>query len=171
VSIFGAVLIASAGSAAALAASGANIQMPFTAPTSSQHDDGQQNGGQHNDGQDNDNDHDGHQAEGTISSIDAGQSSFVVKTEHGASVTVIVGSATAFSDGLRSFSDLKTGMAVEVDGTVQSDGTLAATRVHGDHEGADDDHSGSGSDDHSGSGASGSSTPGAGGHDDDTTHN
>lgn len=173
VAIFGAVLIAGAGSAAALAASG-NLQAPFASQTPSSHNsDGHQNDDQNDDGQ-----HDGHEAEGTISSIDSGNSSFVIKTEHGASVTVIVNSATVFTDGLNSFGDLKTGMSVEVAGNPQSDGTLTATKVHGNNEGADDDsnddHGGNtgsatpGSDDHSG--ATGSSTPGSGGHDDGTPH-
>ncbi len=165
VAIFGAALIAGAGSAAALAASGNAIQMPFASQSPSS---------QHNDGQHNDDQHDGNGAEGTISSIDSGNSRFVVKTEHGSSVTVVVNSATVFADGLHSFNDLKTGMSVEVDGNPQSDGTLTATKVHGDNEGADndsnDDHGDDrssatpGSDDHSG-GPSGSSTPGADGHD------
>lgn len=180
IAIFGAVLVASAGSAAALAASGGALQMPFASQTPSSHNsDGHQNDDQNDDSQ-----HDGHAAEGTISSIDSGNSSFVVKTEHGASVTVVVNSATVFTDGLHSFADLKTGMSVEVDGTPQSDGTLTATKVHGDNEGSDDgsndDHgsdndSGAsatpGADDHGGSGPGGSSTPGSGGHDDGVPHN
>jgi|GEM_PF-1630326 hypothetical protein len=171
IAIFGAVLVASAGSAAALAASGGGLQTPFASQTPSSHN----SNSQHNDG---------HEAEGTISSIDSGNSRFVVKTEHGASVTVVVNSATAFTDGLHSFADLKTGMSVEVDGTLQSDGTLVATKVHGGNEGSDDssndDHgsdndSGAsatpGADDHGGSGPSGSSTPGSGGHDDGAPHN
>src|SRR5690242_13172153 len=178
IAIFGAVLVASAGSAAALAASGGALQMPFASQTPSSHNsDGHQNDDQNDDSQ-----HDGHAAEGTISSIDSGNSSFVVKTEHGASVTVVVNSATVFTDGLHSFGDLKTGMSVEVAGNPQSNGTLTATKVHGNNEGADDgsndsndDHGGNtggatpGSDDHSG-GPSGSSTPGSGGHDDGTPH-
>lgn len=182
VAIFGAVLIAGAGSAAALAASGNTIQMPFTSQTPSSHN----NDSQHHDGQNDDGQHnDGHEAEGTISSIDSSNSRFVVKTEHNASVTVVVNSATAFTDGLHSFADLKTGMSVEVDGNLQSDGTLTATKVHGDNEGSDDGsndgHGGDdasdpgsatpGADDHDDSGPSGSSTPGSGGHDDGVPHN
>ena len=181
IAIFGAVLIAGAGSAAALAASGNNIQMPFASQTpSAQHSAGQHNDGQDNDDQDDNNQHDGHEAEGTISSVDAAGSRFVVKTEHGTSITVVVNSATVFTDGLHSFADLKTGMSIKVDGNPQSDGTLTATKVHGDGEGSDDetndDHGGDrgsatpGADDHGGSGASGSSTPGSGGHDDGAPH-
>lgn len=176
VAIFGAVLIAGAGSAAALAASGNNFHLPFASQTpSTQHNDTMDN-----DGQGDNNQHDSHEAEGTISSIDAAGSRFVVKAEHGASITVVVNSSTVFTDGLRRFADLKTGMSVEVDGNPQADGTLTATKVHGDGEGSDDgrndDHGGDrgtatpGTDDHS-SGASGSSTPGSGGHDDGSPHN
>jgi len=163
VASFGAVLIAGAGSAAALAASNNNIHMPFASQTpSTQHNDSRDN-----DGQDDNGLHDSHEAEGTVSGIDSAGSRFVVKTEHGASVTVVVNSATLFTDGLHSFSDLKTGMSVEVDGNVQANGTLSATKVHGDGEGSDDDKS----DDHGGSGASSSSTSGSGGHDDGSPHN
>jgi len=180
VAILGAVLIAGAGSAAALAASGNNIHMPFASQTpSAQHSTGQHNDSQDNDGQDDNIQHDGHETEGTISSIDAAGSRFVVKTEHGASVTVVVNSTTVFTDGLHSFADLKTGMSVEVDGNPQTDGTLTATKVHGDGEGSDDDrnddHGGDrgtatpGTDDHSG-GPGGPGTPGSGGHDDGAPH-
>jgi len=170
IAILGAVLIAGAGSAAALAASGGNLQTPFASHSPS---------AQHSNGQDDNNPRDGHEAEGTISSIDAAGSRFVVKTELGASVTVVVNSATVFTDGLHSFADLKTGMSVEVDGNPQADGTLTATKVHGNNEGADndsnDDHGGNtgsatpNSDDHS-RGPSGSSTPGSGSHDDGAPH-
>jgi hypothetical protein len=179
VAIFGAVLIAGAGSAAALAASGGNLQTPFASQTpSSQHHSDNDANDDHGNTQ-NANDNDGHEAEGTISSIDSGNSSFVIKTEHGASVTVVVTSATVFTDGPHSFSDLKTGMSVEVDGNPQSNGTLTATKVHGDNESSDndgsDDHGGNtgsatpGSDDHGGV-SGGSGTPGSGSHDDGTPH-
>src|SRR5690348_1686483 len=128
VAIVGAVLIAGAGSAAALAASGGNLQTPFTSQTPSSHN----SNGHHNNDQNDDGQHAGHQAEGTISSIDSGNSRFVVKTEHATSVTVVVNSVTVFTDGLHSFADLKTGMSVEVDGNPQADGTLTASKVHGD---------------------------------------
>jgi len=174
--ILGAILIVGAGSTAALAATGTPLPLISQGQTS------QHNDGQHNDGQHDHNDN-GHQAEGTISSIDSSQSSFVVKTEHGSSVTVVVSSATVFTDGPHNFNDLKVGMSVEVDGNVQSDGTLTATGVHGAGEDANDDQGGGGNngsdgsnptpgtDAHSGSGPSGSSTPGSGSHDDGAPHN
>ncbi|HEY7340324.1 MAG TPA: DUF5666 domain-containing protein [Ktedonobacterales bacterium] len=184
VAIFGAILVASAGSAAALAASGGRLQTPFASqtPSSAHH---HSDDGSHDDhgNLQNANHDDGHEAEGTITSIDAAESRFVVKTEHNASVTVVVNTATVFTDGLHSFGDLKTGMSVEVDGNVQPNGTLIATKVHGDSDGPDDDksddHGGDndsgasatpGADDHGSSSGSGSSTPGSGGHDDGAPH-
>lgn len=157
IAILGAVLVAAGGSAVAMAASG---NSPFGSQAhSSGGNDGQRTSGQH----------DSHQAEGTITSIDSGQSSFVVKTEHSASITVVVSSATVYTDGPHGFGDLKAGMSVEVDGSFQSDGTLAATRVHGDHAGIDDDRNDDhdGNSNHSGSGSDGS---GRGGHDDGAPH-
>jgi hypothetical protein len=182
IAIFGAVLIASAGSAAALAASGNTFHMPFVSqtPSSQQHaHDGSSD--DHNGNAQGEDDHDGHGVEGVISSIDSGASSFVVKTEHNSSVTVVVNSATVFSGGLHSFGDLKSGMSIAVDGTPQSDGTLTATKVYGDSEGSEggstDDHGGSTSDSatpsadgHDGSGPSGTGTPGSGSHDDSAPH-
>jgi uncharacterized membrane protein YgcG len=189
VALLGAALIVGAGTTVTMAATG---NSPFGAQSrSSQQNDGQHHDSQHDD-QDNhtqNNDqHDGHQAEGAITSIDSGKTSFVVKTEHGSSVTVVVNSATVFTDGPHGFGDLKVGMSVEVDGTLQSDGTLTATRVHGDAENVadelNDDRGGSatpGTDDHGGSlnsgsgssgsgGSGGSDNSGRGGHDDGTPH-
>ncbi len=164
VAIFGAVLIAGAGSAAALAASGGNLQTPFASQTPSSQHDGDNDANDDHGNVQNANQNGGHQAEGTIASIDSAGSRFVVKAEHGASMTVVVNSSTVFTDGLHSFADLKTGMFVEIDGNVQSNGTLSATRIHGENEGADDTLN----DDHSGSGSGGS---GRGGHDDGSPHN
>lgn len=168
VAIFGAVLIASAGSAAALAASGGAIQTPFTAPTSSQHGDGQHHDGQRNDQGNNENDN--NEAEGKITSLDAGNSSFALTDEHGASVTVTVNAQTVFDGNIKSVADLKTGMFVEVEGNAPSNGTLTATRVHGEDESADDDHNDDHGDDHGASGTSGSGGSGSGGHDDGVPH-
>lgn len=169
----GAVLVAGAGTTAVLAASG--VPLPLISQGQGQHADDQHNG--HDDG-DNDDQNDKNEAEGTISSIDAGHSRFVLKTAKGATVSVAVNSKTVFDGHAHSFSDLKVGMSVEVHGTPQSDGTLTATRVHGEDESSSDDHgsdgassggSTPGTDDHSG--ASGSSTPGASGSDDSVPHN
>ncbi|MEA5392430.1 DUF5666 domain-containing protein [Cyanobium gracile UHCC 0139] len=48
--------------------------------------------------------------EGKIQSIDAGRRSFVVRGQ-----TFLTNAATDYDDGLKTFSDLKTGMKVKVD--------------------------------------------------------
>lgn len=143
IAILGAVLIAAGGSAAAMAASGGSLQLPLIAhgQSTSQH----ANGGSHDDGNSQSDKHDddqngGHEADGIISSIDAGNSSFVLKSEHDKTVTVVAGSQTAFAGTVHSFGDLKVGMSVEVKGNAQSDGTLAATGIYGDDESAGDHH-------------------------------
>lgn len=170
IAIVGAILVAGVGTTAVLAASG--VPLPIISQGQGQHADDQHNG--HDDG-DNDDQNDKNEAEGTISSIDAGHSSFVLKTAKGATVSVVVDSKTVFDGHAHSLNDLKVGMSVEVHGNPQSDGTLMATRVHSDDENSSDDHSSdgssssssnSGTDDHSGS-----STPGASGSDDSVPHN
>jgi uncharacterized protein DUF5666 len=170
----GAVLVAGAGTTAVLAASG--VPLPLISQGQGQHADDQHNN--HDDGDKNDDQQDMNEAEGTISSIDAGHSSFVLKTAKGATVSVVVDTKTVFDGRAHSFGDLKVGMSVEVHGNHQSDGTLTAARVHGEDNSASDDHSSDGAssgsstpgtDDHSG--ASGSSTPGASGSDDSVPHN
>jgi len=92
---------------------------------------------------------------GTIGSIDAGHSTFVLQVAGNATRTVVVSPQTVFDDGLSKFSDLKTGMSVEVKGNLQSNGTLAATRIKSEDASSGDEHGGSGSGS-SGSGSSGS---------------
>jgi hypothetical protein len=99
---------------------------------------------------------------GTIGSIDAGHSTFVLQVAGNATKTVQVSAQTEFDDGLSKFSDLKTGMSVEVRGNLQSDGTLAATRIKSEDASSGDDHGGSGSGS-SGSGGSGSGSDDGGG--------
>lgn len=159
--VLGAALVAGVGTTAAFASTGAHLQVPLF----SQNHSGDGNNNQNDDGQ---------QAEGTIASIDSGQSSFVFAAEHGKSVTVVVNSKTVFDNGLKSFADLKVGMHVEAKGAKQADGSLLATKVESSSDkddGTVDDHSNDssgsagctsncGSDDHggdsSGSGSSGS---------------
>jgi len=74
--------------------------------------------------------HSRHQLSGTISSIDKSHSSFVLKQCDGTSKTVTTSSKTRFEDGLKSFSDLKAGLSVDVEGTTQKNGTFAAIIVH-----------------------------------------
>ena len=82
---------------------------------------------------------------GTIGSINAANSTFVLQLAGGATKTVQVSAQTEFDGGFHSFADLKAGMSVEVRGNLQADGTLAATRVHSEDANSGDDHGGSGS--------------------------
>jgi len=99
---------------------------------------------------------------GTIDSISAAGSSFVLKLADGTTKTVVTNARTEFDGGFHGFADLKAGMAVEVRGTSQSGGSLLATRVHREDGGGSGD--GSGGHDGSGSGGSG------GGGDDGSGH-
>jgi Domain of unknown function (DUF5666) len=103
-------------------------------------------------------DNDEHEAEGTGTVLSVGDSSFVLKLNAG-SVAVTVSSATVFDGGLRSLADLKAGMRVEVKGQKQSNGSIAASRVHGedvnddgDNHGGNSGHGGDGSGDGGGTG-------------------
>jgi hypothetical protein len=114
--------------------------------------------GNDNDEDDNENDHEAQEAEvsGVIATV--GVSSFTVKSEKGVMTTVTVSNATTF-EGVKGFADLKAGMNVEVKGTKQSDGSIAAQRVQveeSEHSGGDSRGSG---------GSSGSSGSGHGGGD------
>jgi uncharacterized protein DUF4382/uncharacterized protein DUF5666 len=72
---------------------------------------------------------------GTISAVTPANgsmaaASFVLTPESGSSAqTFMVGDKTEFDDGISQFSDLKTGMLVEVGAITESDGSLLATRV------------------------------------------
>jgi hypothetical protein len=100
------------------------------------------------DTQDNEGQHENEQeVSGTVLSV--GVDSFSLKTEHGTK-TITVSKTTIFDGGLTGLGDLKVGKQVEVKGALQSDGSIAATRVHGEDSGS------GGSDDHGGSGGSGS---------------
>lgn len=100
---------------------------------------------------------------GTVSSVNAAGSMFVVKVLDG-TATVHVSSATTFDNGLSSIADLKVGMSVEVKGNLQADNTVAATRVYREDGGSGDDH---GVNPGTGDSSSGS---GHGGSDDGTPH-
>src|SRR5262249_44426791 len=113
----------------------AQLQLPLVSQTQSQehannHDANDDHGGA--------NRNDGQQVEGAVSSVDSGHSSFVVKPEQGASVTVVVNGQTEFEEGLSGFSALKVGLHVEAKGTIQSDGSLLASRVEGQDNDAND---------------------------------
>ncbi|HLJ80063.1 MAG TPA: DUF5666 domain-containing protein [Ktedonobacterales bacterium] len=130
VAVLGTVLIVGAGTSAALAANGA--QMPFV---SNGHLSSAASSG--NGSSDNTSHHDGQQAEGAISSVDSGHSSFVLTPEQGSAVTVVVNAQTEFEGGLHSFADLKVGLHAEAKGSFQSDGSLLATKVEGQNDGND----------------------------------
>ncbi len=180
--ILGTLLLAGGGATAVLAANGAQVQLPLVSqaqehPNDDANDDrGNDQGASHDDGQDE------QQAEGTIKSLDADNSSFVLQLSNGTTKTVTVSARTIFDGGLSTFADLKAGLFVEVRGNLQANGTLAATRVHGEDDDANDDHGGANEpgDDHGGnsgsggsgdSGSGGNSGSGRGGHDDGSGHN
>jgi hypothetical protein len=95
---------------------------------------------------------------GTIGVVDAAHSTFIL-TLTGGSKPIVTNGQTAFDGGFNGFSDLKSGMRVEVRGTAQSDGSLLATRVHREDDG--DSSGSSGSDGHDGSGSNSGSSSGS----------
>jgi hypothetical protein len=122
------------------------------------------------------NNQDENELSGSVMTIDATDSSFVLKLSDSTIKTIEVSPSTEFDgDGnFQSFSDLKVGQSVEVEGNLQSNGTIAATKVHREDSGSSSDDSGgsnggdhgngSGSGDGGGaSGGNGSSTPGPSG--------
>lgn len=68
-----------------------------------------------------------HQISGTIAST--GTDSLVVKLADGTTKTVTISASTQFAGTARGFKDLKQGMRVSIQGSDQSDGTFAATRI------------------------------------------
>lgn len=66
---------------------------------------------------------------GTVASVDTGSSSFTVKLADGTTKTVTVSSSTEFEGSAHHLADLKAGMRVAVQGTSQSNGTIAAAQV------------------------------------------
>jgi Domain of unknown function (DUF5666) len=131
------------------------------------------NSGDKSEGQDSSH-NDGPQTEGTVTSIDSGHSSFKLTLEHGDAISVVVNGQTEFDgDGdFQGFSDLKVGLSVEVKGNSQSNGTIAATRVHREDTGSGDgssnggdNGSGSRSGDGGTSGGNGSTNSGTNGSD------
>lgn len=83
---------------------------------------------------------------GTVQSVDVNGGSFVVKLGDGSTVTVHVSTSTEFEGPAQKLGDLTTGEMVEVQGTAQSDGSIAANRVQAESGSG----SGSGSDGHGG---------------------
>jgi len=91
-------------------------------------------------------------------SLDASNSSFVLKLSNGMTKTIEVSSKTEFDgDGhFQSFSDLTAGQLVEVEGNLRSNGNIAATKVHREDNGSSGDGSGGSN---GGDTGNGSSTP------------
>jgi hypothetical protein len=133
--IVGTLLVAGGGTTIAVAAAGAKVSIPLVSRTSSSvhQDDSSSTASTDSDGQDSSH-HDGQQADGAVSSINSGQSSFKVTPEHGADISVVVNAQTEFKGELRDFTGLKVGLQVQVTGTKQPDGSLLATRVEGQDE-------------------------------------
>lgn len=186
VALLGAVVVVGAGTTVALAASNGQTATRNTTTQRHANDSNDDHGNDGNDGNNLQGSQNGNarQAEGTITSINTGASSFVLKAG-GASMTVVVNSKTIFDDELHSFSNLKAGMAVEVRGNPQSDNSLLATKIEGANDAndahdaddgvnhdANDDHGGDSTSGRSGSGTSGGSSSGSGrgGHDDGPAH-
>jgi len=67
---------------------------------------------------------------GTIDSIDTGAQTFVLVTDQG-NVTIVTNSSTIIKEhgDLKSFADLAAQMQVEVDGTLQNDGSILASKI------------------------------------------
>jgi lysyl-tRNA synthetase class II len=138
VAILGTLVVAGGGTTIAVAASGAKVSLPLVTQTSSsEHHGDSSSTGNSSDSQDSSHT-DGQQAEGTISSIDSGHTSFKLTPEHGDAVNVVVNAQTEFEGGLPDFSGLKVGLHVEVTGGRQTDGSLLATKVEGQDENAND---------------------------------
>lgn len=64
---------------------------------------------------------------GTISTV--GANSFTVKVTSGSAVTVTVSGSTQFAGTIHGIGDLKAGVRVSIQGSLQSNGDLAATRI------------------------------------------
>jgi len=132
--VVGTVLVAGGGTAVALASTGTHVPLVSQAQTSQSNDNDASDdhgGAQKQDGN-------SQQVEGSISSIDAGHTSFVVTPAQGTAVTVVVNAQTVFEEGLQNLAGLKVGMHVEAKGARQADGSLLATKVEGQNENANE---------------------------------
>ncbi len=67
---------------------------------------------------------------GTIDTIDTGAQTFILTTDSGP-VTIATNSGTVIQEdhGAKTFGDLASGMSVEVDGVLQGDGSILATKI------------------------------------------
>lgn len=128
VATLGTVLVAGGGATLAMAATGAHV--PLVSQAHSQAQQASDASDDHGNAQEN-SQNDSQQVEGSISSIDASHSSFVVTPAQGTAVTVVVNAQTVFEEGLQNLAGLKVGLPVEAKGTRQADGSLLATKVEG----------------------------------------
>jgi uncharacterized membrane protein YgcG len=119
--------------------------------------------------EDNENNEDAHEIEGTGPVLTVGSNSFVMELSQ-RQVTVTIATTTEFDGGLHSLSDLKVGMQVEIRGALQSNGAIAASRVHGEDNHDGDGNGDNGGDDHGGGSGSGEGSSGHGGSDDPISH-
>jgi uncharacterized membrane protein YgcG len=123
-----------------------------------------------NEDEENENNEDAHEIEGTGPVLSLGSNSFVMELNQ-RQVTVTVATTTEFDGGLHSLADLKVGMHVEIRGALQSNGAIAASRVHGeDNHDGDGQGGDGGGDDHGGGSGSGDGSSGHGGSDDPVSH-
>jgi Domain of unknown function (DUF5666) len=128
----GATLVAGGGATVAAAATGAHVPLIGQTQTSAGqgHDANDDHGNDANKNQNEDQNE--FEAKGAVASVNTGGSSFVLTLSDKSTVTVTTSDKTVFDGGLTKLGDLKTGAPVEVKGAKQSDGSIAASRVHGE---------------------------------------
>lgn len=141
--VIGIVLIIVSGTAVAFAASGAPL--PFTASGahahtgSATHSATETDGDKSQQGVESDNQAKDDDIEGSVLSVDSAATTFMLKQEDGSTLQVSVSAQTTFEGGLHGLADLTTGLRVEVQGTQESGGGIAATKVEGKQDDANDD--------------------------------
>ena len=168
--VVGALLVAAVGATAGLAVTGATAhllaagQTPSAAQCASdEHSSGHPTSSPSDDRDEPDDQGENqHAVQGTVTSVDTANSSFVVTQCNGTTTTVEVSTKTTFDQSVRSFADLKVGLFVDVEGTLQSNGSFTANRVHVEENGSDEEHEGSDGDDHHGGKSTSTPAPGSG---------
>jgi hypothetical protein len=160
----GAVLVAAVSATAVLAATGGAPHLSLTSPISSpaqcaseDHSSAHTSTQTSEQNETDDSGESQHAVQGTILSVDSTNSSFVLTQCDGTTTTVEVSSKTQFGESARGLADLKAGLFVEVEGTLQSTGHFTASSVDVEENTSGDDHDGSSGDDDDGS--RGTSTP------------
>jgi hypothetical protein len=159
--VVGGLLVAAVGATAGLAVIGATGhllaagQTPSPAQCTSDDHSGDHTSSQTDDRDEtNDQSENQHAVQGTVTSVDTANSSFVLMQCNGTTKTVEVSAKLKFDHGIRSFADLKVGLFVDVQDTLQSNGSLTASNVHVEENASGDDDDGSDSGYHGGSGTS-----------------